>query len=571
MMSSRSRSVTIASVLLLWHCMPALSRAETMRDMIESYQADAELLSRHWSISGDSEAELTREKKLLHDWQGRLKGVDFEKLPADQRVEYVLLRNELESSLTGLVKREAERRELSTWLPIRQAIDSLADARVRGEPLVPEKAAGLIAPLTDKITKLQEQLKVAKEAAKQPKKPAAPAPKPENAQAAKPADKPNAPSISAKSDAKAIALPSPYQALRAAEAVGELAGSLKRWFENYNGFTPEFGWWVKQPYDATAKALENYGKFLREELAGIKGKDDDPLLGKVIGAEELQQRLGYEFIPYTPQELITLAEREFSWCEQQMKNAAQEMKLGDDWKKALARTKTRYVKPGEQETVVREEGREAIEFVKSHHLVTVPPDCEEWWGTRMLSPGEQKQIPYAAYGGHDMLVAYASDAMKHEDKLMSMRGNNRHFTRNVGAARTDPRPSPADFMAARNKPYRAHVQHAVLCRGLGALLGDALWDLGYRRTPEDEDRHALLAHAPLRAHHRHAEVSPRPDEAGRDGRLPRRPRRPRKIRRHERGAALHQRRLLAAVPVRLHARRAATAARCTGKSSARAR
>ena len=173
---SKAFTSTALLTLLLWHGAPAIARAGTMRDLIETYQADSDLLSRHWSISGDSDAELTRETKLLHDWQARMKAVDFEKLPGDQRVEYVLLRNELDASLTSLSKRKAERQELSGWLPMRAAIDTLADSRVRGEPLVPENAGGMIAPLAEKITKLQEQLKAAKEAAKQPQKPASSAP-----------------------------------------------------------------------------------------------------------------------------------------------------------------------------------------------------------------------------------------------------------------------------------------------------------------------------------------------------------------------------------------------------------
>lgn len=445
-----------------------LARAEVMRDMIETYQADAELLSKHWSISGDSEAELAREQKLLLDYQGKLKAVDFAILPADQRVEYVLLRNELESSLATLAKRKEERQELATWLPFRSAIDALADARVRGEPLKPERGADALSPLAEKITKLQEQLKAAKEAAKKPAPP-----------------KKGSGSVE-KPETKSMKLPTPYQALRSAEAVSALASSLRGWFENYDGFAPEFGWWVKQPYEATTKALDDYSKYLREELAGIKGKDEDPLLGKVIGAEALQRQLGHEFIPYTPQELIALAEREFSWCEGQMKLAAQEMKLGDDWKKALARVKTRFVKPGEQEAVVREEGRLAINFVKSRQLVTVPPDCEEWWGTRMLSVGEQKQIPYAAYGGHDMLVAYANEAMKHEDKLMAMRGNSRPFMHNVVPHELIPGHHLQNYMAARNKPYRRMFSTPFFVEGWALYWEMRLWELGYHRTPEEK-------------------------------------------------------------------------------------
>jgi hypothetical protein len=144
------------------------------------------------------------------------------------------------------------------------------------------------------------------------------------------------------------------------------------------------------------------------------------------------------------------------------------------------------VKPGEQEAVVREEGREAIEFVKSRKLVTVPPDCEEWWGTRMLSPGEQKQIPYAAYSGHDMLVAYASDAMKHEDKLMSMRGNSRPFMHNVVPHELIPGHHLQSFMAARHKPYRRMFSTPFFVEGWALYWEMRLWDLGYHKTPEEK-------------------------------------------------------------------------------------
>jgi hypothetical protein len=444
------------------------AQGDPMRDRIEDYLADADLLARHWSISGDSEAELAREKKLFEDWQGRLTEVDFSSLLADQRIDYLLLGNELASSLAGLARRDGSREELSEWLPMRSAIDTLADGRVRGEPLVPEKAAEILAPLPGQISKLQEQLKVAKEASKQPKK--------ADSTAGEVATDKTAP----------IKLPSPYDALRSAETADGLAESLKRWFENYNGFTPEFGWWVKQPYDEVVKTLVGYTKFLREEIAGIKGKEEDPLLGRVIGAEELQRQLRFEFIPYTPQDLIEIAEREFTWCEEQMKSAAREMKVGDDWKKALARTKLHYVKPGEQEKVAREEAREAIDFVKSRQLVTVPPDCEEWWGTRMLSSDEQKQTPYAAYAGHDMLIAYASDTMKHEDKLMAMRGNSRPFMHNVVPHELIPGHHLQNFMAARNRPYRRVFSTPFFVEGWALYWEMRLWDLGYHDTPEEK-------------------------------------------------------------------------------------
>lgn len=474
-------------LVLAWLVLAAsfAARAASLRDMIEGYTADRSLLGRHWSVAGDSDAEITREKKLFADWQKRVGEVKADSLDVNERADLVLLRNELESSLDSLAEREGERRELSAWLPFRQVIDALADARVRGELLNPEKAAAALAPLAEKITKLQEQLKAAKEASKQPKKPDAPStPKPD---ASNKAPQPPTPTPAKPANApKLIKLPTAFQALRTAQAVNALAYSLKKWFENYNGFVPDFAWWVKQPYEETGKALEGYGKYLREELAGIKGKDEDPLLGKSIGAERLQKQLGFEFIPYSPQELIALAEREFAWCEDQMKAAAREMKLGDDWKAALARTKLRFVKPGEQEKIVREEGKLAIDFVKSRKLVTVPADCEEWWGTRMLSAGEQKQMPYAAYSGHDVLVAYANEAMKHDDKLMSMRGNSRPFMHNVVPHELVPGHHLQNYMAARHRPYRGLFSTPFFVEGWALYWEMRLWDLGYHRTPEEK-------------------------------------------------------------------------------------
>ena len=116
--------------------------------------------------------------------------------------------------------------------------------------------------------------------------------------------------------------------------------------------------------------------------------------------------LAAENIPYTPKELIAIAEREFSWCAEQMKKASGEMGLGDDWKLALAQVKADYAPPGEQNVQVTQYPRAAISFVKEHELVTIPPLCEETWRLSMSSPERQKTLPYAAYGGQRMMVAY---------------------------------------------------------------------------------------------------------------------------------------------------------------------
>jgi hypothetical protein len=73
--------------------------------------------------------------------------------------------------------------------------------------------------------------------------------------------------------------------------------------------------------------------------------------------------------------------------------------------------KSDFVQPGEQDELVTSIGREAIEFVKQQKFATIPPLCEETWRLEMLSLKSQKTIPYAAYGGQRVMVAYASETM----------------------------------------------------------------------------------------------------------------------------------------------------------------
>lgn len=444
------------SRLLLFLFLGSSLSAQSPRDLIEQYAADVSLLQRHWSITGNSSKSLDREQRMLQGWLALLKKLDFAKLTAADQIDYILLRNDLEASLMRLGDRRDDAQEFAPWLPFRPAIDALTEQRVHGDPLLPEKAATTLAPLAKQVIDLQAKLKLTKE-----KKP------------------------EAEKKAPSPALPTPLQALRAADSADALRESLKTWFGNYNGFLPDFSWWMKQPYDEATKAFESYAKFLREEIAGAKNKDDTPLLGKAQGASNLQDQLAHEFIPYTPDELIHIAEREFTWCETEMKKAAQDMKLGDDWKKALLRVKLQYVRPGEQESFVRAEGKRATDFVTKRDLVTVPADCAEWWGTRMLAPQEQKQIPYAAYSGHDILVAYANEAMKHEDKIMSMRGNNRPFMRNVVPHELIPGHHLQRYMADRHRPYRQGFSTPFNVEGWALYWEMRLWDLGYQTTPED--------------------------------------------------------------------------------------
>jgi len=94
-------------------------------------------------------------------------------------------------------------------------------------------------------------------------------------------------------------------------------------------------------------------------------------------------------------------------------------------------------------------------------------------------------MPYAAYGGQSMMVSYANETMSHEDKLMSMRGNNRHFTRIVTAHELIPGHHLERYQSDRYRNYRRLFSTPFFVEGWGLYWEMRLWDLGYAKSPED--------------------------------------------------------------------------------------
>ena len=104
----------------------------------------------------------------------------------------------------------------------------------------------------------------------------------------------------------------------------------------------------------------------------------------------------------------------------------------------------------------------------------------------MLSLSAQRNMPYAAYSGHDMLIAYANGEMKHDDKMAAMRGNNRHFTRNVVPHELIPGHHLQSYMAARERPYRGLFRTPFFVEGWALYWEMRLFEMNYQEGPEDQ-------------------------------------------------------------------------------------
>ena len=430
--------------------------------LMEEYVADHRDVANTCDLPG-SGFRFDRLTTLNTRWLARLKTLSFRDLTPSSRVDYLLLRNDLESGLSDLIRERREWTELEAVLTFRAGLYALEEARLNNEPLDSQAAALRVSELTKQVKTVRERV-----AAGLKTNTAIIA---SNATSPSPTNSP-------------LTLSAPL-ARRAASFTDSLHAILNKWFAFYDGSRPDFAWWLKKPHEDAEKALDDYAKLLREEVAGLKGKEDDPIVGQPLGEAALAEAIRHEFIGYDARALLAIGQRELAWCEREMKSASRDMGFGDDWKAALEKVKGDYVSPGEQAALVNALAREAITFVRSRNLVTIPPLCEETWRLSMMSPETMRTIPYAAYNGQTMMVAYARDGMDHDDKLMTMRGNNRHFTRNVTPHELIPGHHLQRFQAARHNRYRTPFGTPFYVEGWALYWERRLWDLGWAKTPED--------------------------------------------------------------------------------------
>ena len=415
---------------------PTLSPIENpspseLASVVARFTSDRDALSRHYDAphSPDRRAAL---RDFTKAWQTHLETIDFESLGVEGRIDWILLATRLRHDQRLLDREEKRLAEAAPLLPFAPAILGLADARRRLDTADPKDVAKTLADIDAQIEKARKAVE-----AGLPSEPG------KDSAAAKPA--PNA------AAALVPLKPTKIVAYRSAAMAKELRETLTSWFHYYDGYDPLFSWWCEAPYKKADGDLEKYVKFLREKVVGGKEGDDEPIVGDPIGREAIQEDLADEMIPYTPEELIAIAEREFAWCEDEMKKASREMGFGDDWKKALEKVKTLHVEPGKQPDLVRDLHREAVDFVRAHDLVTVPPladvDLAHGDDVARTAAGEsvlprRRGDPRLLPDGHHVGGRQAHEHARQQHPLLA-----RH-----GVPRADPGPSPAGLHGGALQP-----------------------------------------------------------------------------------------------------------------------
>jgi len=432
----------------------ATPRSE-LAQVVARYDADQEALGRRYGVDY-SPARAKRLEAFTTQWTARLGEVAFDKLSQEGRVDYVLLRHELEYQQYQLKRSRQQLAEMQSYTPFAGTIFDLMEARRELKPVNQQDAGrtlALLAKQVDSVRKAVEKVAATK------------------------VDTTN-------TNVRDSLRTARFVGFRTAGFVDELRTTLGQWYRYYSGYDPLFSWWAEDPFKKSDEALKGYSAMLREKVVGIKQGDTDPIIGDPIGAAGLEADLAHEMMPYTPERLIAIAEREYAWCEVEMKKASREMGFGDDWRKAVEKVKNTYVEPGKQPDLIRDLAREAEEFVTRRDLVTVPPLASEIWRMEMMTPERQRVAPFFL-GGETILVSYPTDGMTHEEKMMSMRGNNPHFSRATVHHELIPGHHLQGFMNARYMTHRQVFSTPFWMEGWSLYWEMLLWDQGFARTPED--------------------------------------------------------------------------------------
>jgi uncharacterized protein (DUF885 family) len=425
---------------------------QEMPNIIETYNADFRVLSRFYSpVSANARGSFgsdagvgspekrERLNKLHQDYLKKLQAINFKNLSQECKADYILFKRDLNEKLRQSADEARDYAAIVNWIPFADKIYATEKIRRRGTQLDGEKVAREWSDITNQIKSLQAKLK----------------------------------------EEKSLTTEAVYSAT---ESIATLKRSLGSINEFYNGYDPMFTWWVPKTYQGLDEALTSYAAAIKSKVISTP-TDKSGIVGVPAGRPALVQQLNYEMIPYTPEDLIDIANKEFAWCDAEMLKASKEMGFGTDWKAALEKVKNTYVPAGKQPEAILKLYNESIDFLKKKDLITIPPLAEEVWGMNMMTPERQLVNPFFL-GGQDIIISYPTNTMNEEDKLMSMRGNNPHFSRATVHHELIAGHNLQQFMNSRYRTYR-NYSTPFWTEGWSLYWELLLWDLNFPQGPED--------------------------------------------------------------------------------------
>ncbi len=430
-------TLAILGASMVYMSMAAAQPSPVMPSVMIRFEADQSALLRTFRLP-QSRIRHERMVKFYSDFERELSAMDFAAMGAEDRADWVLLRDRARSERESLefgAQRFAEARAL---LPYWDDLCAFHEERISKRTANGAGSADRLTELTKAVGEASRNL----------------------------AD-----------------VPEPV-ARRAYMALGEGIRALDDWYDHFAGYDPLFTWWTERPNKDAVAALNRHRELMEAKWPAFRNADGTAIVGDPVGEAALKRDLAREYIPYTPQELIAIGERELAWCDAELARAAQEMGV-KTWQEAMELVKQRHVAPGEQPQMVWDLANEAVEYLEKHSLVTIPELAKETWRLNMMPPERQLVAPFFL-GGETIMVSFPTNTMTHAQKEMSLRANNIHFARATVHHELIPGHHLQQFMNSRHSTHRSGVTGTPFWTEGWALYWEFLfYKQGFITTPED--------------------------------------------------------------------------------------
>ncbi len=418
-----------------------LNAQDKMPQILQHFQADKGSLERFYVIDMSPEKR-GRMQSFYNEYLNKIKELPFKSLSQSDKVDYLLFKNQLEANLNDLSMEEANYQTAKNWVDFASILYTQEKARRRGANIDAEKTAlswnKLSKEIQQKIADLDQSANLAKPSA-----------------------------------------------MHITRTIRGYKKALKSINDFYNGYDPMYSWWTVQSLKRLDSSFDLYQQAIvkKTDASSNQKSDKSGIVGNPIGAEAIETSLHNAFIPYNAQELIKIAEKEFAWCDKEMLRASRELGFGDNWKAALEKVKNTYVPVGKQPEMIMDLYNQSIDFIKKNDMITIPPLAEETWRMIMMTPKQQLVSPFFL-GGETLMISYPTDEMDDDAKLMSMRGNNPHFSRSTVHHELIAGHHLEGFMNDRYKSYR-NFETPFWTEGWSLYWEFELWDKGFPRNAED--------------------------------------------------------------------------------------
>jgi len=226
-----------------------LLQTSEVNNLMVHFKEDEGNLIRFYVIPNTAERR-DRLRLLYKDYLSQLEGLPFDNFSINGKVDYLLLKRDIESKLYLLDIEEKECQQIADLVSNGNPIYELEKKRRRGNKLPGNEVASQLTNVNNAINEVIKAI-----------------------------DK----------------VPNMSRAL-AARAEGTIKGqhkALRSVFEFYNGYDPDFTWWATEPVKTLDSTLARYAALIKTKIdASTLPKDDGSgIIGFPIGRNELLRQL----------------------------------------------------------------------------------------------------------------------------------------------------------------------------------------------------------------------------------------------------------------------------------------